>query len=1014
MPGGSSTGWHRWPEAGVEEAWVQVQILGPLAIILRGEPIRLGPPVQRRVLAALLLRRNEIVPRRVLISEVWPADADVFAAWELEERKRGALFTYIARLRTILEPVARIVGQDAVLHTEDNGYRLVLEDKYVDETEFTNLVRNGHDELEAGRVAVALQRFDLALALWRGRPLGELHTEEFAEATVARLESVRLGALEARADAYLTLGRHRDLFAEPGLRSWVEQYPASERLHRAYVVTLHRCGQTPAALAACQDGVAHLTRLGVTPSGLHDLAVELAGSVASSDGVPMLDPRPPSAAHAKNADCPDPAVEVLGRLVRRQWQAEIALRRLSDPHPMPVRWLLRSPGAGEHTLRTDDMPAFATAFQALQRPRLVMLGPAGSGKTTAAILLAVELTVRRQPHEPVPILLSLSSWQPDREHLHTWLRTRLAEHHPALLDTTRFGATAIADLVSDRRILPILDGLDEVPGPRRSAMMRAINRTLLPSDSIVLTSRPTEYLAVASGEEGLSGATILEAQPLGSSEAFAYLLHSAGLQHRAPSWEPVLAALAARADGPVATALTSPLLVMLARLVYAGSREPAELLDDDRFPDLAAIEGHLLDALVPALLEMDIHREARVGLRGHDAGAFQHRLVFLARHAHRQETYDLAWWQLSDAVRPLAGRVSRAMSVALLVTVIAVVVVLAKDLPEYAATIGLLAGLEHTLTQGLRHSLAFGLGTLAATLSAGGVTPVGGAEPGRWWRIPVSALRTGAAGGGVLGLVEGIGAACGGEPAASAAITGIAYGMGLSVAFGLTAVIAAVPSPTATDLRLRGRVGSLFRTLGGGLAAGAIIGLAIGLAEEFVLAVADSAGATYDADLVFGLLPGLVFGLVVGPASALVHWSRRPIVVEAARDLRSTLAVDRRQYLTLVAAVTATIMLAFTLGAAVLPGQTLADALGRGVGAGLGGGVVLALAFGFISAWPRYQLARAWLALRRKVPWRLASFLEEAHRIGVMRRLGATYQFRHARLQDRLALRGTRGAAARR
>lgn len=52
--------------------------------------------------------------------------------------------------------------------------------------------------------------------------------------------------------------------------------------------------------------------------------------------------------------------------------------------------------------------------------------------------------------------------------------------------------------------------------------------------------------------------------------------------------------------------------------------------------------------------------------------------------------------------------------------------------------------------------------------------------------------------------------------------------------------------------------------------------------------------------------------------------------------------------------------------------------------------------------WGGYQLARLWLALRGRLPWRLFASLEDAHEKGLLRQAGAVYQFRHARLQDRL------------
>jgi hypothetical protein len=55
--------------------------------------------------------------------------------------------------------------------------------------------------------------------------------------------------------------------------------------------------------------------------------------------------------------------------------------------------------------------------------------------------------------------------------------------------------------------------------------------------------------------------------------------------------------------------------------------------------------------------------------------------------------------------------------------------------------------------------------------------------------------------------------------------------------------------------------------------------------------------------------------------------------------------------------------------------------------------------------WPPYILARGWLALHRRLPWRFMDFLADAHRRGVLRQAGAVYQFRHIELQHRLATR---------
>jgi DNA-binding SARP family transcriptional activator len=974
---------------------LRFQVLGPLMVVLDGAPIPLGSPVQRRVLAALLLRRNETVSRSALIAEVWSADAEVFEAWELEERKRGALFTYIARLRGVLEPVAAVMGESALLFTEDNGYRLAVADKYVDETEFRNLVLLGHAALEAGQPAAAAQHLAVALEMWHGEPLGDLSTEPFARENTARLNGVRLGALEAWADSQLLLHRHRDLVAEAGLRRWVLEYPSSERLRRAFAVALHRSGRTAAAVSACRDGIDHLALSGTTSSSLEQLLDELtAPAAAGAVSRVSTAPAPPS------ADALEEAAEELSRVVRWQWQAEVAVRQLPDPHPIPVRWLRSdrgdAPAEGRgDVLRTDAIESVATAFQALQRRRLVVLGPAGSGKSTLAMMLTVELATRRRPDEPVPVLLSLASWRAAEEHLHTWLRRRLAEEYPVLLDAGRFGGSAIADLVADRRILPILDGLDELPARQRSVALRALNHSLLATDSVVLTSRPAEYEAAAADGQALASATTIQAQPVRVQDAVGYLRDSAG-PGRAERWTPVFTELANQADGPLATALTSPLALMMTRIVYGGPLDPAELAGAGRFSDRTAVEGHLLDLLVPTLVEQDGHRQARSRLGGWDAAAFQDWLVYLARLTRRQGTYSIMWWRLPEAVGPLAGRTGRSTVAAVLVLLLGLVLAAPTALPEYGVAAGLLIC--------LKHGLAYGLGTLAAGLCTDPGPPAGAAGRDRARRVLTGALRTGLAGGAALGIVEGIGKAIQ-AGAGQGLITGTAYGLGMSVAFGMGSVITAVPSPTTTDLRLRLRGRALLRMLGRGLAAGAAVGLTIGAASQAALMIVRRGGVVVEADLVVGLLPGLAFGLVAGVASAFIHWSRQPVIVEQAHSLRSTLVADRRQYLALLAMVTATIMVAFTLGAVISVEADLASNVRHGIRNGLAGSVVLAVAFGFTAAWPLYQMARIWLALRRRLPWRFVAFLEEAQRIGVLRRVGATYEFRHATLRDQLAAR---------
>ncbi|HEY1178408.1 MAG TPA: hypothetical protein VGF17_19810, partial [Phytomonospora sp.] len=64
--------------------------------------------------------------------------------------------------------------------------------------------------------------------------------------------------------------------------------------------------------------------------------------------------------------------------------------------------------------------------------------------------------------------------------------------------------------------------------------------------------------------------------------------------------------------------------------------------------------------------------------------------------------------------------------------------------------------------------------------------------------------------------------------------------------------------------------------------------------------------------------------------------------------------------------------------------------------------VVVAWALVF-SAWGPWRVAHTWAALRGDLPWRAMAFFTDAHERGVLRQTGGVYQFRHARLQERLA-----------
>jgi len=156
----------------------------------------------------------------------------------------------------------------------------------------------------------------------------------------------------------------------------------------------------------------------------------------------------------------------------------------------------------------------------------------------------------------------------------------------------------------------------------------------------------------------------------------------------------------------------------------------------------------------------------------------------------------------------------------------------------------------------------------------------------------------------------------------------------------------------------------------------------------FGLSFALPFGLAYGTAIVFTDTPpggfALPFGLFLGPAFVLAG--------AVAGAAAGSLAYGR------IGA------LAYGLAGAVIGGLVIPPTEGiYGLGIGLVCGLAIALITMLPRAWGSFMLGQTWLALCGHQPWRLMSFLEDAHQRGVLRQTGGVYQFRHARLQDHLA-----------
>ena len=221
---------------------MEFHLLGELEVVDGDRAVPLGQGRRRALLALLLLHRNEIVPAERLIDELWDGRPPATAAKGLQVQ--------ISQLRKDLVPLGAANG--TALLTRSNGYVLEVGPDDVDVTRFERALSEGEQAMAEGRPDRAAARLREGLNLWRGPPLVDFTYEPFAQAEIARLEELRLTALERRIEADLALGRHRQVVAE--LEALVRAHPLREGLRGRLMLALYRCGRRAEALDAYRDG----------------------------------------------------------------------------------------------------------------------------------------------------------------------------------------------------------------------------------------------------------------------------------------------------------------------------------------------------------------------------------------------------------------------------------------------------------------------------------------------------------------------------------------------------------------------------------------------------------------------------------------------------------------------------------------------------------------------------------------------------------------------------------------
>ncbi|MFF5185810.1 hypothetical protein ACFY30_18895 [Streptomyces sp. NPDC000345] len=690
-------------------------------------------------------------------------------------------------------------------------------------------------------------------------------------------------------------------------------------------------------------------------TGVAGLAVSVAGLALAL--VPFLQP-PPPASERELAD-------ILAETLQGQWDDEVGARRLRDPSVIPLVWSATERSVADtpnsiagssgtrirsqalegrlHGSFDEAIRRLGDGYRQIPSGRLVVLGEPGAGKTVLAIMLVLGLLGSRESGTAVPVLLSVSSWDPVSESLDDWIVQSLATAYYN-------GRPEVPRRLLDRRLLlPVLDGLDEMPESARRSAVRGVNTACGDGRGVVVTCRSAEYEdVIAGGAPVLRRAPVVEVRPVPAPDARAYL--SAVDWPEATDWSEVYERLESEPDSAVSTALSTPLMLSLARTVYQHCPEaPAGLLDHASRHE---VEDHLVDrVIVAAYAPRQVPGD--LSSAGPDwrvrADEAERWLTYLARYLHQYRERDLAWWLMS-------GRL---------------------------------------LSRWAGPAIGIGLGMIVLLAACA-----------------VAALMPATTTEDVLAAGAGIGG-------------------GFAVLAMFIWFAAPERPPGRLSFAVRGSLGRLRR------------GYATGLALTAIPAVPLMAGAAVTISIDTGWSPDEVwgyFGVIttllavassVGLALAVHNWLDAPPERSVRADPLDFLVQDRKSSLTAaLCAGTVLSLSAFPLLAIVVLADFVIVAVATGwshepildaafsglavddLGGGLlvticlgGAGTVLALLVLLTRAWPRFLLTRLVLAAQRRLPWHLMTFLADARKRQLLRQSGGTYQFRHVRLQERLASR---------